>query len=71
MNSIQTSDTPWYKKPENFTSAAFLLILGYIAYNYGAGLLSGSLALLGFLGTTIVTGIIVAFIVTPSNIILL
>jgi len=69
MNSIQTSDTPWYKKPENFTSAAFLLILGYIAYNYGAGLLSGSLALLGFLGTTIVTGIIVAFIVTQWRLI--
>lgn len=69
MSQTTSSDKKWYQKPENITSAIFVLILGYIAYNFGVGLLSGALSLLGFLGTSIVIAIIVAFLVTQWQLI--
>jgi chromosome segregation ATPase len=47
----------------------FLSLIGYIAYNFGAGLLSGALSFLGFLGTTIVIAIVLGFIVTQRKLI--
>jgi len=69
MSQTTSSDKKWYQKPESITSAIFVLILGYIAYNFGVGLLSGALSLLGFLGTSIVIAIIVAFLVTQWRLI--
>ena len=49
MSTTQSSDKKWYQKPENLTSAVFISVLGYIGYNFGAGLLAGILSLGGFL----------------------
>lgn len=71
MNSLQSNNSgkKWFQKPENLTSAIFIAFLGYVGYNFGAGLLSGALSLLGFLGTSILIAIIVGFIVTQWRLI--
>jgi len=62
-----TGKKQFWQKPENLTSLVFFGIIGVVAYKYGAGLLSGALSFLGFLGVSIVSAIILGTIITQWN----
>lgn len=68
-SSSESGTKKWYQKPENLTGTIFLIILGVIAYKYGAGLLSGALSMLGFLWVSIIITVIVAFLITQRRLI--
>ncbi len=63
----QSSEKKWYQKPENLTSAIFLIVIGYIGYKFGAGLLAGILNLAGFIGVAAVLAVLIGVFLTQRR----